>query len=83
MSTRCFFDIDSSLNLTTSYKDSDNGGYPIGLKSEFITGGNSQGNLKVTLRHQPDKAGTNVSAGDITNAGGETDIEVNFTVNIQ
>jgi len=37
----------------------------------------------VTLRHQPDKGAIGVSDGDITNAGGETDIEVLFDVIIE
>jgi len=35
------------------------------------------------LRHQPNKSGDNVASGDITNAGGETDIEVTFDVTIE
>ena len=36
------------------------------------------GQFTVTLRHEPDKSAQGVSAGDITNAGGETDIEVSL-----
>ena len=35
------------------------------------------------LRHEPDKSAAGVSSGDITNAGGETDIEVSFNVIIE
>jgi hypothetical protein len=37
----------------------------------------------VTLRHEPDKGAAGVSGGDITNAGGDTDIEVTFPVVIE
>jgi len=39
--------------------------------------------VTITLRHEPAKDATGVSDGDITNAGGETDISVNFPVEIQ
>ena len=44
--------------------------------SQWSTNAAGSGELQVVLRHEPDKFGANVSAGDITNAGGETDIEV-------
>ena len=37
----------------------------------------------ITLRHEPAKTATGVSGGDITNAGGETDIEVVFDVTVE
>ena len=59
-----------------SYSDTDADGNPIGLVSQWSTHAAGSGELQVVLRHEPDKFGANVSAGDITNAGGETDIEV-------
>lgn len=53
------------------------------LKFSFQTGATSNGSLKITLKHQPNKSGTNVSIGDITNAGGETDIEVTLPIVVQ
>ena len=41
------------------------------------------GTITVTLRHEPNKDAAGVSSGDIANAGGETDIEVTFNVEIQ
>jgi hypothetical protein len=35
------------------------------------------------LRHEPNKDALNVASGEITNAGGETDIEVSFPVTIK
>ena len=71
-----FFEVSSSLNLTlTSYDDQDGNGNPIGLENTFTTGAASSGTLKVILRHEPNKSASGVSSGDITNAAGETDIE--------
>ncbi len=78
-----FFSMAESLNLDFSYDDADTNGKPLGLKTIFMTGAASTGTLAVILRHEPDKAATGVSNGDITNAGGETDIEVTFDVTIQ
>lgn len=73
----------SGINITPSYNDMDEDGNPIGLATTMQTGSASSGTLTVTLRHEPNKSATGVSAGDITNAGGETDIEVTFPVSIQ
>ena len=35
------------------------------------------------LRHKPNKSGNGVQSGDITNAGGETDIVVTFELDVQ
>lgn len=78
-----FFQPDSNLNISFSYNDVDDHGHPLGLQDIAATGAASSGNLKITLRHQPDKSGINVPSGDITNAGGETDAEVTFDVVIQ
>lgn len=79
-----FFAVTTELNLTGfSYLDQDVNGNPIGVETIFNTGDPSSGNLQVTLRHEPDKSAQGVSMGDITNAGGETDIDVQFPVTIQ
>ena len=65
------------------YEDEDGDGNPIGLETTMITGDPSTGTLTVILRHEPDKNADGVSDGDITNAGGETDIEVDFPVVIK
>lgn len=78
-----FFFRPSGANVTVAYADTDANGFPVGLQSVWSMGGASNGTIVVTLRHQPDKTAAGVSDGDITNAGGETDIEVTFPVVIE
>ncbi len=70
-------------NLTVDYSDQDASGNPLGLATNLTTGDASTGTLTVILRHEPDKSASGVSTGDITNAGGETDLEVTFDIDIQ
>ncbi len=69
--------------LAISYNDQDANGNPVGLNTTVTTGAAASGEITITLRHEPDKAGIGVVEGDITNAGGETDIEVTIQVNVQ
>ena len=78
-----FFSTDGGLDLTVTYNDEDSQGNPLGLATNLVTGVASTGTLKVILRHKPGKAESGVSTGDITNAGGETDIEVTFDIVVQ
>lgn len=78
-----FFQASAGLGLTFSYGDQDINGNPLGLKTNWTTSTPGAGTLKVTLRHEPDKTAAGVSDGDITLAGGETDIEVEWPVVIQ
>jgi len=78
-----FFAASSGLNATVAYGDQDASGNPVGLSSTVTTGDASSGTMTVTLRHEPNKGGSGVASGDITNAGGETDIEVTFDITIQ
>ena len=78
-----FFAVTQGINLTFSYLDTDTNGAPIGLETQMNTGDASTGALQVTLRHEPDKGAAGVAQGDITNAGGETDIQVEFDLVIQ
>ena len=68
--------------FSVNYSDTDKNGQPIGILTSLTTDTLS-GNLTITLRHEPNKTAANVSTGDITNAGGETDIEVTFVVNVK
>lgn len=72
-----FFQI-ANADLTISYADEDANMHPVGLINNSMSLSPSSGTLKVTLRHSPNKGAAGVSSGDITNAGGDTDIEVIF-----
>lgn len=78
-----FFLTEGGVDLTVNYTDQDANGNPLGLATTLTTGAASSGTLKVVLRHQPDKTASGVSTGGIANAGGETDIEVTFDLEIQ
>lgn len=75
-----FFTVTGGLG-TMTYNDTDADGNPIGLDISFqtvSTGTPINGSITVTLRHESNKNASGVSDGDITNAGGETDIEETF-----
>lgn len=78
-----FFSVGGGLDLTIAYGDADSDGNPVGLETTVTTGAASTGTLTVVLRHEPAKDASGVRDGDITNAGGETDIEVEFPVTVQ
>ena len=77
-----FFDVGTS-GLTWSYADQDGNGQPVGLATTWMSAAAASDSLKITLVHEPDKSAAGVSSGDITNAGGETDIEVTIPVVVQ
>lgn len=78
-----FFFTSTTTGVSVSYKDQDGDGNPIGLQTELTTGSAAMGELTIVLRHEPNKTATGVAGGDITNAGGETDIEVTFDIDVQ
>ena len=78
-----FFSVSNGLNLNITYDDVDGNNNPVGLATVATSGEASQGQLTIILRHEPEKSAGGVSDGDITNAGGETDIEVTFDVTIE
>ena len=69
--------------MTFEYTDADDNGNPIGILTTLTTGEVGSGNLRIVLRYGPNKNADGVFSGDITNAGGETDIEVVFPITIQ
>jgi len=74
----------SSLSgLSVTYADTDDNGNRLGLVTNLTTSSAGNGILTITLRHEPDKSAAGVSSGDISNAGGSTDVEAMFTVNVQ
>ncbi|MDC0614928.1 type 1 periplasmic binding fold superfamily protein [Schleiferiaceae bacterium] len=70
----------SSGESTFTYSDQDNDGNPLGLEFELTTGSTGSELYTFILRHEPIKTAAGVSDGDITNAGGETDITVVFEI---
>ncbi len=78
-----FYSLSGDAEATITYQDQDTNGQPLGLATRLSTANASQGQLKITLRHEPDKSASGVANGDIANAGGETDIEVLFELLIQ
>ena len=78
-----FFYAFSDMNASYIYTDLDTENHPIGIMTRVTTGEPSEGLVTIILRHLPDKFASGVSDGDISNAGGETDIEVSFLVIIE
>ena len=77
-----FFETDV-LGVSFYYQDTDIDGKPIGILFQLATQDAGQGTMTLILRHQADKNADGVSNGDITNAGGETDLEISFDLNVQ
>lgn len=78
------FFFSSSINdISFAYCDQDENGNPLGLCSTISTGGAGSGTLTVILKHEPEKDEVGVAEGDLTNAAGETDLEVSFPIDVQ
>ena len=77
-----FFSFTNNIASVT-YSDTDGDGNPIGVQFRLTTGDVGSGNATFTLRHEPNKTATGVAEGDITNAGGSTDIEVTFAIVVE
>lgn len=89
-----FYTTSSALNVTTAYTDKESDykkedgtsfttTNPVGLTFTLTTTDAGTGTLTVTLRHEPNKAAEGVVAGNIANAGGNTDITQNFNITVQ
>lgn len=78
-----FFFQPVGTTLLVNYADADGNGAPVGLINTASTAAPGVGTLTVILRHEPDKTAPGVITGDIMNAGGETDIEVEFPVTVE
>jgi len=77
------FFTNTSNNVSVAYSDKDENGNPIGIKSILTTTSASKEKITITLLHKPNKSAEGVKEGDITNAGGEPDIEVSFDFNVE
>ena len=78
-----FFFIASNNIAVFSYNDKDANGKPVGLLFTLETGDAGNGEITITLVHEPAKEANGVSDGDITNAGGEEDITVTFPIIVE
>lgn len=78
-----FFFLSSASNINIAYDDADMDGNPIGLRTILTTGDAGSGTIRIVLRHEPDKSASGASEGEITNAGGETDIEVTLPFDVE
>ncbi|PHR93887.1 MAG: type 1 periplasmic binding fold superfamily protein [Leeuwenhoekiella sp.] len=84
-----FYQIGSGLNATVSYADTENdyltngSTNPVGIDFTMLAGTASTGQFTVTLRHEPNKDAEGVSEGNLTNAGGETDVAQTFNLTIE
>lgn len=88
-----FFYIANSLGIQTAYADTEcdydddtacTSTLPVGIKFSLTTSDEvGDGSLRVVLRHEPNKEAENVAAGDITNAGGATDVDVTFDIAVE
>ena len=76
-----FFSIDGPT-MSAEYNDEDENGKPIGVQAIAVVDQAATGSLTVTLRHEPEKNAAGVAEGDITNAGGDTDIEAVFPLTV-
>jgi hypothetical protein len=75
-----FFLTMNGVELQTTYKDQDANGNPVGFTTQLTTGSASRGRLTILIKHNPDKQALCVADGDVSNAGGSVDVEVNFNV---
>jgi len=78
-----FFTISNALATTAYAVPNDENGKPVGLNFTLTTGAaTGTGSFTIILRHQPNKNAEGVAAGNIANAGGETDIQVSFPITV-
>ncbi len=76
-----FTGVEVDLNRTDEAMTTDSNGIPIGLFTRWITGTPAQGQVQVTLIHQPQSKDTSDPLGN--HSGGETDAQVMFPIVIQ
>jgi hypothetical protein len=78
-----FYELSINSGIDITYTDQDANGNPIGVTFSLTTTTATVDNtLTITLKHEPNKSAEGVNVGDITNAGGETDVEESFTFDV-
>jgi len=78
-----FFNSIDGLDVTAFYTDMDDYGNPIGQQFGLVAANAGSGGLNIVLLHQLNKNAAGVPDGDITNAGGETDVDITFPITIE
>jgi hypothetical protein len=68
--------------LNEAESPADSNGNPVGVQFNLLTGAAGTGGFTVILRHEPEKSADNVNTGDVTNAGGSTDVQVTFNITV-
>lgn len=74
-----FFYTSSVSGLAITKKDQDGNGNPLGIETSVTTGAAGSGTLTIVLKHEPTKPNN----GSAASAGGSTDLEVSFSVQVQ
>lgn len=74
-----FFITSSISDIVVSKTDTDEDGNPIGIETTLETGNAGTGTLTIILKHEPTKPNDGTSIG----AGGSTDVEVSFSIEVQ
>ncbi|WP_029209417.1 hypothetical protein [Aquimarina agarilytica] len=72
----------SIKGVTIAYTDKDADNNPLGITTTVTTGDAGMGNINLKLRHQPNKSAEGVKEGKIGNAGGVTEADVTFDINV-
>lgn len=74
-----FYIPSTSLDATIGYANFDSNNNPLGTSITLTAGAEGSGTLTITLRHEPTKP----NDGTLSDAGGETDVQVTFPVEIE
>jgi len=69
----------NTAGLTITKTDVDDDGNPVGLKTLVTTGDAATGTITAILKHEPTKP----NDGTTADAGGSTDVEVSFSIEVQ
>lgn len=74
-----FFYTTSAPGIEITKTDMDGDGNPIGLETSLVTGPSGSGTLTIVLKHEPTKPNNGTSS----DAGGSTDVQVMFDIQVQ
>ena len=74
-----FFYASSFADVLISKTDTDANGNPIGIETSLTAGNAGTGTLTIILKHEPTKPNN----GSSVDAGGSTDVEVTFSIEVQ